>query len=164
MRAATLRAITQVTWMVSTSGYDTGYTEGNSTGFTAGYQAGVEGLKDRVYTLRDPTYSEALRFLRRDATDRIDYHLGSFVCHDYSTTVKVNAFKEGIHCYYVSLEFPEPPGHAIVAFNTTDRGLVFFEPQEDKEMDVDLGIRYFRDNGNYVVDYDDTIVGFDLVW
>jgi len=145
-------------------GYEPGFHDGNQTGFTTSFQQGLNDIENRAFNLRNPTYSEVTSFLRKDQTDKEEYLIGAFICDDYSRTVKNNAFYYGIHCFYVSLKFPEPPGHALIAFNTTDRGLVFFEPQSDDEMDVEVGIRYWRDNGRYKIDYDDTIVRLELIW
>jgi hypothetical protein len=144
--------------------YETGYLEGNQTGYSIYYQKGLINVENRAFNLREPKYNEVLSFIRKDKTDQKEYHEDQFVCHDFSATVKTNAFYIGIHCYYVSIDFNEGPGHAIVAFDTSDRGLVFFEPQDDEEMDVDIGVRYWRDNGDYLVDTDDTITGFELIW
>jgi len=46
-------------------------------------------------------------------------------------------------------------GHAIVAFDTTDRGLIFVEPQTDKiHEDLDAGDSY----------WDETIEEIDIYW
>ncbi|GAG55625.1 unnamed protein product [marine sediment metagenome] len=131
------------------SGYSLGYSqglfEGNLTGFTFTYEKGIGDIADRRFNVTDVTYYAVKRFLRTDRTDSKKY-TSNFVCFDFAIAVKKNAFERGIRCYYVRLVFTEPPGHAIVAFNTTDRGLVFFESQSDEEMDVDIGVRYWRDN------------------
>jgi len=101
--------------------------------------------------------------MQRDRTNKEEYTY-HFDCSDYSKEIISNAFDLGIRGYYVRIEWSEPPGHAIVAFNTTDRGLVFFESQTDKEMDVAIGIRYWRDNVRRSrPGYDDTIIQYELV-
>jgi len=152
-----------------TEGYSTarttGFFEGNKTAYITNFSKGINDIEGHLYNLSYPSYNEAKSFLRRDKTDSTEYILGSFKCSDFAQTVKTNAAKEGIHCYYVNIDFPEPPGHAIIAFNTTDKGMVFFEPQSDEKMEVYIGVRYWKDNINRArPDYDDTIVYYGLIW
>ena len=49
----------------------------------------------------------------------------------------------GIKCYVVVMEYESSNiGHAIVAFDTTDHGRIFIEPQNDKIMNVEIGELY----------------------
>lgn len=145
--------------------HDTGLQDGNQTAFNTSMTQGLIDIEDHAFNLSYPNYNEVKSFLRRDKTDRADYLLGSFKCSDFAQTIKTNAAKEGIHCYYVSIDFPEPPGHAIIAFNTTDKGLLFFEPQSDKKMEVDIGVKYWRDNIDRArPEHDDTIIQYELIW
>jgi len=57
-----------------------------------------------------------------------------------------------------------------VAFNTIDRGLVYFEPQSDEQAMPAIGKRYYTTNitkpGYYYVPpaYDDTIEDMVVIW
>jgi len=78
-----------------------------------------------------PTYNEIREFVAKDQTDKKTYIPGVYVCHNFSVDVIKNAYENNIHAGYVSLENNGTPIHAIVVFNTCDRGLIFLEPQMD---------------------------------
>lgn len=144
-------------------GENMGFIEGNHTAFLEYYQYGLDDIENRRYNISYPSYPRVSSFIKNDETDREWYISGIFDDHDFAQKVKDNAFKHGIHCYYVELQFAEPPGHAIVAFNTMDRGLVFYEPQTDECVIVEIGIRYWRDRG-LNTNRDDSIIGIEFVW
>lgn len=123
------------------------------------------------YVLRDPSYREMERFLADDETSRQEYAESEYTCVDFAADVKRNAANEGIRCAYVIIEFRGGGGHAIVAFDPTDRdGLVFIEPQFDWEVEPEVGRRYYEcvrpPPGHYMAepDYDDTITRIIVVW
>lgn len=151
------------------------------------YRQVLKELINTDYTdrnLRDPTYLEMEEFLARDRTDSNGDD--SYICGNFANDVKKNALKEGIRCAGVIIRFgnekifgAEERGHALVAFETTDRGVIFIEPQKDKEVKVALGVRYFRDNGlrewitedfdDVIIvwvsdDFDDTITEIEIYW
>lgn len=145
-------------------GYKSGYSTGNSSGFGVGYNIGFsKGWKTTGFNIRDPTYSEAINFIVVDKTDKNTYVEGSYVCHDFSYDVKRNAFKAGYRCFYIVIEFKSNLGHAIVGFNTTDKGLLFIEPQYDKVVRVVIGQHYSAPNGFVQPIYDDTITKIEIV-
>jgi len=154
-------------------GYKVGYVEGNVTGyltgkdegFSIGYTVGVKDGAGRGTTLHDPSFMEMLEFLRLDKTDQKFYSYPSYVCHDFASDVKRNAFNAGLKCFYVTLDFPPSAdgGHAIVAFNTTDRGMQYVEPQSDQIMSVIIGQPYWDRSYYDPPTYDDTIVKIDLL-
>lgn len=144
-------------------GFQSGFKSGNNSGYEAGFYHGfMEGVKEGVgsgFYLRDPTYGEAIKFIKEDKTDRIEYNQ-TFVCTDYSAMFKTNAFNAGFRCFYVTIDF-ENYGHAIVAFNTTDQGMIYIEPQHDDIVTVKIGMSYSALN-NYRGSPDDIIIDFDL--
>jgi hypothetical protein len=116
------------------------------------------------YVLRDPSYQEMRESLARDKTNEREYVEGEYVCVHFAADVKANAAKEGIWAAYVDLEFPGI-GHAIVAFYTTDRGLVFIEPQLDKIANLVIGRSYWESVGKpRPTDYDDTVILITKIW
>ncbi|MCJ7571892.1 MAG: hypothetical protein MUO82_08460 [Candidatus Thermoplasmatota archaeon] len=127
---------------------------------------------EKRYNLHDPTYSEVLTFLAKDKTDQNEYVIGEYTCVYFSRDVCNNALKQGIRCAYVSLDFADTTftGHAIVAFNTTDKGLVYFEPQSDDRAYISIGERYWQNVATKpgyswkAPDYDDTIVEINHYW
>jgi len=125
---------------------------------------------NKKYKLHDPTYYEVKSFLEKDQTDKNIYS-ENYTCAYFSRDVNNNAEESGIRTAFVELEFPAGvPGHAIIAFNTTDKGLVYFEPQYDVEVRPEIGKRYFECleeiPGYYWVgpEYNDTIVDVFIWW
>ena len=77
----------------------------------------------------NPTYEELLAFLKEDSTDEHPYiddlSVLSYVCSDFAEDVHNNAEAVGIRAAWVSIEFEgEEIGHALNAFETTDKGWV----------------------------------------
>ena len=115
------------------------------------------------YALRDPTYKEMMDFLYADLTDRKTYVIDVYDCKHFSRDVNNAAQEKGLRCAIVLIRFPDAPGHMLVAFQTTDQGIVFIEPQNDRKMKVEKGVRYWRDNRFYS-EINDTIVDIVIVW
>lgn len=142
-------------------GYFVGFSEGNSTGFEFGYIKGVEDGVGRGFNIRDPTYFEALQFIQTDQTDKHEY-TENYTCFNFAADFKSNAFKAGYRCGFVYIEFSDG-AHAIVCFNTTDKGIIFIEPQDDNIVEVKMGIHYWVDNG-YLCSFNDTIIYYAVIW
>jgi hypothetical protein len=113
-------------------------------GYDVGYLQGVEDGAGRSWNIRDPTYNEAINFTKLDKTGESDYSNESYKCHIMSADFKNNAFLSGYRCAYVIIEFQDNRSHAIVCFNTTDRGIVFIEPQIDEIVTLKIGQKYKR--------------------
>jgi hypothetical protein len=128
------------------------------------------------YTMRDPSYKEMTDFLAADKTNEKPYVFvnnkfssDSYVCGDYSAELVVNAAGQGIRCAFVYISFgSDMPGHACVAFNTTDKGLVFIEPQADSVAELEEGKKYWQSVAGWEsvegIDYDDTVEEFFVLW
>jgi len=123
------------------------------------------------YILRDPSYQEMKDFLKQDETSEQEYLRGEYICVDFAADVKANAAKEGIRCAYVVVEYLGVTGHAIIAFEPTDKeDPVFIEPQFDWEVEPEIGQRYYQcvvpPPGRHMVepDYDDTIARIIVIW
>ena len=123
-------------------GYYEAYGKAYDRGYDKGYKIGLEsGSKEEVASrveLRNPTHKEMREFLIRDKTDASPFITGSYVCSDFAAEVNHNAEASGIRVAYVRIR-SEKWGHAVVAFETVDRGLVFIEPQSDKEVKLVIG-------------------------
>jgi hypothetical protein len=144
-------------------GKDEGYDEGETAGYTEGYAAGVEAGTGHGYCLKDPHYAEAVAFLSSDRTDRNRYDDDNYVCSHFSRDVCNNAETEGLRCAFVELRYSDS-GHSIIAFDTIDRGLVYFEPQFDDEVRVEIGRRYSQLNDYVVPSWDDVIRDIVVIW
>jgi flagellar biosynthesis/type III secretory pathway protein FliH len=142
-------------------GYSQGYTKGNSTGYTNGYSIGYSKGMTTGTKWIDLTYQEMTTFLSNDVTNRLVYYDPTFICADFAATLSKNAYKLGYRCFSVELYFNYPSSsssaHMINAFNTTDRGFVYVEPQSDRVMLVAIGQKYWERNGYQTPSYDDTI-------
>jgi len=86
---------------------------------------------------------QVTKFLKEDRIDKKNYKEGIYVCSHFARDVCNNAEAEGLRCAYVGLVFQEG-GHAIIAFNTIDEGLVYFEPQSDEIVTPVIGKQYYK--------------------
>jgi hypothetical protein len=134
-------------------------------------QINYEGLMTgHGYTIKDPTYKEMLRFLEDDDTDEAEYITGEYECIEFTTDLCNRAEEKGIRCAYVSVRFPGGRGHAIVAFNTIDKGLIYIEPQYDDLVEIEIGQPFYKcvvpkEGIVYVKpSYDDTIEEVLVAW
>jgi len=87
----------------------------------------------------NPTYAELVAFLEEDETDQHLYvpHstykgrikiLRPYVCADFAEEVHNNAEVAGIRAAWVGIDFEgDDEGHALNAFETSDKGLVFVD-------------------------------------
>ena len=149
--------------------YNLGEADGYISGKADGYDEGLEAGLGHGYTLKDPTYSQAVAFLTEDKTDNNKYIEDSYVCSHFARDVDNNAEEEGFRCAYVGINYPDG-GHSIIAFDTIDKGLVYFDPQTDEGVNPDIGKRYYQcvepKPGYYYEEpsYDDTIVDILVIW
>jgi hypothetical protein len=153
-------------------GYDEGYGLGKAEGYEEGYDEGIEDGLGHGYTLRDPTYKQAVSFLRRDKTDKNEYiedTYGIYVCSHFARDVCNNAEAEGLRCAFVELRYSDG-GHSIIAFDTIDEGLVYFDAITDEKTNPVVGKRYYKciepKPGYYYgePDFDDTIMDILVIW
>ncbi len=78
------------------------------------------------------TWKELVSFLEKDHTNWNKYVPGKYTCLEFSMDLVVNARKQGIQAWIVTVDFTSGgPGHAFVGFKTSDRGTVYVEPQAD---------------------------------
>jgi len=156
-----------------TQTYEAGYQEGHSEAYEKGYDKGYEiGLgsdsKEVVASrveLHNPTYEEVREFLGHDKTDSNSFVRGEYVCFDFAAELNNNAEANGIRAAYVRIRAKEW-GHAVVAFETVDRGLVFIEPQSDKDVSLVMGEPYpwQQVGASRPANYDDAIVEIQVIW
>jgi len=148
-----------------TDGYDEGYTSGRADG----YEEGAEASLGHGYTSRDPIYQEAITFLRKDKTDRNKHIEDVYVCSHFARDVCNNAENVGFRCAFVDIRYLDG-GHAIIAFDTIDEELVFFDPQTDERVNPVVGKRYYQciepKEGYYYEKppFDDTIMDILVIW
>jgi hypothetical protein len=91
---------------------------------------------------RPVPYEWVLDFLAWDTTDLNEYRgagvfvdgklvQDSYVCSDFARDLVTSARHQGIASWTVVVYFMHEIGHVITVFATTDRGLVYVEPQSD---------------------------------
>ena len=116
----------------------------------AKYNSVIERNKKTKVVLK-PTYEEMKDFLKEDKTDNKAWTKNEYMCCDFSADVIRNAKEKGILVHLVMLTYEDVSErgynlqHCLVAFNTTDRGLIFIEPQTDGERKVEVG-KIYSDN------------------
>jgi hypothetical protein len=113
-------------------------------------EAIVQMMERYGHTLKDPSFDELTEFLIKDDTNNQNY-TDDFVCTQFTAMLISNALVAGWNCAVVEVLFYfyflpiVGSGHAMVAFNTTDHGTVFVEPQSDGVMSVlKKGDSYFN--------------------
>jgi len=97
------------------------------------------GADGHYITLRNnpsatnPSWDKLKEFLLKDDTDGKPYDFNTFVCADFAEMLHNNAETGGIRAAFVSIYlgpcsyWPTSGGHALNAFETTDRGLVYID-------------------------------------
>ncbi len=91
--------------------------------------------------VRNPAFAEVRDFILDDKTSRNKFVLNQYECRHFATDVNNNAEAAGIRCAFVLLCY-RVGQHAVVAFETTDRGLVYIEPQTDAAIHPEVGGKY----------------------
>ncbi len=137
------------------------YDKGIDKGYEIGLGTGSEKETATRVELYNPTSGELKEFLADDKTDSSPYIKGEYIHYDFSAELNNNAEASSIRAAYVLIR-SEDWEHAIVAFETVDRGLVFIEPQSDREVKLVLGERYpwaIRTSTN-----DDVVVEIQIIW
>jgi len=102
--------------------------------------AAIVGSSQTI-TLKNPTFRELRDFILKDPTNRNKFVLNQYECRHFATDVDNNAEAKGLRCAFVLLCF-ERGQHAVVAFQTTDKGLVYIEPQTDARIHPEVGGEY----------------------
>lgn len=153
--------------------YELGYQEAHGEAYDKGYSKGYEislgsGSGEEVGSraeLRKPKYQELKEFLAVDKTDSREFISGEYVCFDYAAELNNNAEANGIRAAYVRIRSREW-AHAVVAFDTADRGLIFIEPQSDTEIELVIGRTYpwWLAGASSPLRYSDVIEEIQIIW
>ena len=121
--------------------------------------------------LTDPLYWETRQFLNLDQTNRKRYDDETFNCAHFSAVTNNNAENKGIRCGFVVVKIPGDQDHACIAFQTTDhQDIVFFEPQTDRRVYLEIGRDYWADCMEVGVGYyyerdpNWVIEGWEIYW
>jgi len=103
---------------------------------------------DLAITLKNPTFQKMRDFILKDTTSRNQFILNEYECRHFATDVNNNADTAGIRCAFVLLCYRNSQ-HAVVAFETTDRGMIYIEPQTDAAIQPIVGGQY---QGEEIID------------
>lgn len=129
----------------------------------------LDSVQADPFNLHNPTFAEAVEFLKEDITDQNDYIVGEYVCSHFVRDVNQAAESLGIRCAIVILNFPDQ-SHSIVGFNTVDEGMVYFDAITDEQAVPVIGKEYWRciiPAPGHVYqgpDYADTIQDIVTIW
>lgn len=143
------------------------------------YETGADSHRIKLVNYNnttDPTYAEVLAFIKVDKTDEEVYDFESSICSDYAEKVHNNAEKAGYKCAWVGVDFTDEGQHALNAFKTNDKGVIFIDctgayPYEsgnwDKIVKVHVGEAYtpvalFREG--YTYDSMGTVKEIHIYW
>jgi len=81
---------------------------------------------------RPISWKELVSFISDDHTNWNEYISDEYVCLDFAIDLVESAIKQNIKAWIVAVDFTDgTPSHAFTGFETTDRGVVFIEPQAD---------------------------------
>jgi len=123
--------------------------------------------------MQNPTYAEMQAFISSDTTDLRTYVPNMFMCHHYSTVVVRNANAQNMRAGYVLMTMDDGSntwlGHAIVVFQTSDKGFYFLEPQLDvvfsmAEMDAMIANGRYSIVGASGYHFDNNFIGYSIDW
>ena len=129
----------------------------------------LSAIQTDPFNLHNPTFEEALDFLTEDRTDSNEYTEPTYVCTHFARDVNDNAESLGIRCAYVDIRYSQQ-AHAIIAFDTIDEGLVYFEPASDERVRPVIGEAYWQciePSPGYRYEkplFDDTIMDIVVIW
>jgi len=110
--------------------------------------------------VHNPTYSEMIKFINMDLTNFNEY-TDEYRCGHFSRDVILNARAEGIQAGFVRIK-SDDSNHAIVAFQTTDNGLQFLEPQSDTYFH-ESRMEHFLETGTYYVKGKDGYISIPIL-
>jgi len=139
-------------------------------------QASTGDNNTEVIVLHKATYQQVIDFLATDNTDAYTYSLKDFDCTDFAIQLRTDAIKDNIECGVAILSLENPDGelaeydHAINVFDTSDKGLVYVEPQADGTFDIapsiGLGMTEFYKHmhTNYNIDPSSLDYGSQLIY
>ena len=94
-----------------------------------------------VNIYRPVTWMELVKFIEDDHTNWNEFDINNYVCLDFAIDLVENAGKKNIKAWIVAVDFDNQElGHAFAAFETTDHGIVYIEPQGDNTyIDITVG-------------------------
>lgn len=96
---------------------------------------------NQTIIIKNPTFQQVKDFILKDTTSRNRFILNKYECRHFATDVNNNAEAAGLRCAFVLLCFNNGQ-HAVVGFDTVDKGMIYIEPQTDAAIQAEVGGRY----------------------
>ena len=124
----------------------------------------IEKYNNNFKINMNPTLEEVKSFIRSDKTDRKKWVADVYDCTQFGNEVIRNARNNGIYGCTVEIDLDTDrdgdvdAGHINIVFNTSDRGLVYIEPQSDRIVEMYVGMNYADILGHNVMF---KVIGYD---
>lgn len=116
------------------------------------------------HNLRIPTFNAVKDFLATDPTNTRQYIRGKYDYNHFARDVTNAAKEKGLRCAVAAVVFPAGTNTFVVAFQTTDSGVVFVDPMTDRVINVNKGGRFCSDNNLSGCNSNDIIVDVLIYW
>ena len=111
---------------------------------------------------QDTLYIVVKMLLSEVRTWASTYRFPNYVCTHFSKVLFDKMTVQGIRCGYVVVTFQNNMSHALVAFDTLDRGLIYLEPQDGYEVQIEVGKGI--DTAYAGVDAGSIVTRIDISW
>ena len=121
--------------------YNEGYEEAYNSEYNIEQAGALSESVGGEIVLKNPTFEEVRDFIIKDNTSRNEFLLNQYECRHFATEVNNSAETAGFRCGFVLLCYARGQ-HAVIAFDTTDRGLIYIEPQTDAAIHPEVGGEY----------------------
>ena len=79
--------------------------------------------------------------VEEDPVDKQEYRVG-YNCLDFAWDAMRNLSWQGIPSYVAAIQFEDGSNHAVIAIPTNDANLLWFDPQNDKQIEPGIGKVY----------------------
>ncbi|MFC1992760.1 hypothetical protein ACFLV3_02975 [Chloroflexota bacterium] len=95
------------------------------------------------YSLHNPSLGEVTSFLAEDETNFNQYVEDEYICSHFVRDVSDNAESQGLRCACVIIYFADR-AHALIAFDTIDEDVVYFDAVTDERVIPVVGEKYWQ--------------------
>lgn len=93
--------------------------------YNTGYLSDLALINEN--TAENPTWEQLVNFLREDKTDKNLYVPDVYMCGSFAQDLHNNAEASGIRAAFVVVHYYDAEPHALNAFKTIDKGLVYID-------------------------------------